>query len=55
LVPARNVVVVGAGTERTVTVTATPNRTGRTTIELVVTDGRRVGRTTFVVTVGTAT
>jgi hypothetical protein len=55
LVPIENIVIGGAGTNRTVTITPQPNATGTTTIILTVHDVASTASTTFNLTVGSYT
>ena len=50
LVPNDNILISGSGSNRTVTVVPTPNRTGTVTIALTVSDGEAVGAEVFLVT-----
>jgi hypothetical protein len=52
LVPNANIVLGGAGSSRTVTVTPAANKTGTATITLTVSDGALSKSTSFVLTVG---
>lgn len=51
LVPLGGLVVSGAGATRSLTITPAPNRSGTTVVDLVVSDGARSNRTSFLVTV----
>lgn len=51
LVPHANVVLVGSGANRTVTITPAANQSGTATITLTVNDGSRTATDTFVLTV----
>jgi hypothetical protein len=51
LVPTANIVLGGAGSSRTVTVTPAANKTGTATITLTVSDGSQTKSTSFVLTV----
>lgn len=51
LIPVANVVFGGAGTNRTVTITPAPERSGQAIVTLVVSDGAETAQTSFLVTV----